>query len=108
MGQVTWTEPALDDLRAIIDFVAKDSPAYAARLGTRLVEAPRRLAQSPRSGSRVPEFDLDRIREVLSIRPYRIIYELRGEHCYIVTVVHASRDLPALFDPENLAHGRPG
>jgi plasmid stabilization system protein ParE len=100
MGQVIWTEPALGDLRAIIDFVAMDSPTYAARLGTRLVEAPRRLIRLPRSGSRVPEFDLDHIREVLSVRPYRIIYELRGEHCYVVAVVHARRDLPTLFGSE--------
>ena len=34
-----WTEPALDDLQAIVEFIARDSPAYAARLGQRLVEA---------------------------------------------------------------------
>src|SRR2546426_10999309 len=105
MGKVIWTEPALEDLRAIFDFVARDSPTYALRLGTRLVEAPRRLAKSPRSGSRVPEFDREHIREVLSVRPYRVIYELRGEHCYIVSVVHASRYLPALFDPKSFENG---
>jgi plasmid stabilization system protein ParE len=41
MGQVLWTEPALDDLREILAFIARDSPAYAARLGNRLIEAPR-------------------------------------------------------------------
>ena len=61
MAQVKWTEPALDDLHAIVDFVTRDSPAYAARLAQKIVEAPRRLATLPRSGPRVPEFDRDDI-----------------------------------------------
>jgi len=38
MGQVHWSEPALDDLRDIVSFVAKDSPAYASRLASRISE----------------------------------------------------------------------
>ena len=47
----------------------------------------------PRAGWMVPEFKVDHFREVL-MRPYRIIYELRGDACYIVAVIHGSRDLP--------------
>ena len=36
--------PRLDDLQAIVDFVTRDSAAYAARLARKIVEAPRRLA----------------------------------------------------------------
>lgn len=28
MGQIHWSEPALDDLKDIVSFVAKDSPTY--------------------------------------------------------------------------------
>ncbi len=35
MGQVHWSEPALDDLRDIVTYIAKHSPAYAARLASR-------------------------------------------------------------------------
>ena len=62
MAEVRWTEPALDDLQAIVDFISRDSPAYAARLAT-----------LPRSGTRVPEFDREDIRE-LTVRPFRIIH----------------------------------
>jgi toxin ParE1/3/4 len=82
MGKVIWTDPALNDLHDIMEFVSRDSPAYAARLGQRIVAAPRGLEQSPRSGGRVPEFDRDDIREVI-VRPYRIIYVIRGEDCYM-------------------------
>lgn len=101
MAQVTWAEPALDDLRAIVDFVGRDSAAYAARLGQRILEAPRRLASLPRSGSRVPEFDRDDIRE-LTVRPYRIIYAVRGELCLVVAVIHGSQDLPKHVDRDEI------
>src|SRR5581483_4377303 len=101
MAQITWAEPALDDLLAIIEFVGRDSRSYAARLGQKIVEAPRRLVKLPRSGSRVPEFDRDDIRELV-VRPYRIIYAIRGDDCHVVAVIHGSRDLPALLDPNQL------
>lgn len=105
MGQVIWTEPALSDLRDLMEYVAKDSPAYAARLGTRIVEAPRGLAQSPRSGGIVPEFDRDEIREIF-VRPYRLIYHLDASDCRVVAVIHASRDLNRVIDPDDLPGGR--
>ncbi len=101
MAQVRWTESALDDLRAIVDFVSRDSSAYAARLAQKIVEAPRRLVMLPHSGARVPEFNRDDIRE-LTVRPYRIVYASRGEECHVVAVIHGSRDLASLVDPDNL------
>jgi addiction module RelE/StbE family toxin len=101
MGQVHWAESALDDLSDIVDFIAKDSPAYADRLAAKLVEAPRRLAQFPRIGSMVPEFQQDSIRE-LWVRPYRIIYVVRGESCCVAAIVHGSRDLSSLLPQDDL------
>ena len=99
MGRVIWTELALDDIREILLFVAKDSPRYALRLTDRFQQIPARLSLDPRLGWRVPEFDLDHIREVL-VRPYRVIYTIRNEDCYIIAVIHGSRNLENLIDPE--------
>jgi len=63
MGQIHWTEPALDDLKDFVSFVARDSPAYAAQLASRISEAPRRLATFPRLGQIVPELKRPSIRE---------------------------------------------
>ena len=84
-----------------MEHVAKDSPAYAARLGTRIVEAPRGLARFPESGSIVPEFNRDDIREVF-VRPYRIVYTTREQDCFIAAVIHGSRDLAGVIDPDDL------
>jgi len=92
MGQVHWSEPALDDLKDIVSFVARDSPAYAVKLANRIIKAPRRLAVSPRLGSIMPELRQDIVPELWG-RPHRIIYLVRDRDCYILAVVHTSRDL---------------
>jgi len=92
MGRVIWTDPAIADLEDIMDYIARDSPRYALRVGERIYEAAGKLELGLRAGGMVPEFNVDHFREVL-MRPYRIIYEVRGQGCYIVAIIHASRDL---------------
>jgi plasmid stabilization system protein ParE len=100
MGQVIWTDPALGDVQHILRFVARDSPRYAEKLADRFREAPRRLAREPRTGWQVPEYERDDVREIL-VSPYRLIYVIRGDDCYIVTAVHGSRDLARHWRPED-------
>jgi plasmid stabilization system protein ParE len=101
MGKVIWTEPGLDDLGEVMEFLAKDAPAYAERIGMRIVEAPDVLEEWPRSGNIVPEFGVDHVREII-VWPYRVIYTVRGNDCYIVAVVHGSRDLTAIREINDL------
>ena len=100
MGQVFWTEPALYDVQQILRFVARDSPRYTEKLADRFREVPRRLAHEPRTGWQVPEYERDDIRELL-VSPYRTIYVVRGDDCYIATVVHGSRDLARSWRPDD-------
>jgi plasmid stabilization system protein ParE len=76
----------------ITAFIAKDSPAYARRFGHQLREAPKQLKLFCRLGWMVPEFERENLREIL-VGSYRIIYEVRESDCYIVAVVHGSREL---------------
>jgi toxin ParE1/3/4 len=98
MGRVVWTDPAIADLEDIMDFIARDSPQYALRVGERIYEAAGKLELGQRAGGIVPEFGVDHFREVLML-PYRIIYEIRGQGSYIVAIIHASRDLPQHIQP---------
>lgn len=83
---VAWSEPAVADLSAIHDYIARDSPRYAQRFAERLI-----AAVFPQLGRVVPEGD-GRHRE-LFVRPYRIIYRVDGKQVLIVTIVHGSRHL---------------
>src|SRR4051812_23756416 len=98
MGQVRWTEPALDDVRHILEYVARDSPRYSEKLGDRFVEAPLRLVDEPRTGWQVPEYDRDDVRELL-VATFSLIYVIRDDDCYVATVIHGSRDLPRWWRP---------
>lgn len=98
MGQIVWTEPAIADLADIVDYIARDSPRYAIQTGERIYDAVGKLSLGPRAGWIVPEFGLDHFREIL-MRPYRIIYEVRGNDCFMVAIIHGNRDLPQHITP---------
>ncbi len=98
MAKVIWTSPALKDVREIIDFIAQDSHVYAERVGTKLIQSPRRLSLLPFSGRIVPEFSDESIREII-YSSYRVIYKLYKKDCYIVAVIHASRDIIRHIEP---------
>jgi toxin ParE1/3/4 len=97
---VIWTDPALDDLRAIKDYIAADNPAAAQQFCIALYESSDRLRLFPKSGQVVPEFGIESVREIV-FRGYRIIYESTEGACYVKAVVHGSRDLQRHIDPSN-------
>ena len=89
--KVVWSEPAVADLSAIHDYIARDSPHYARRFVARLIAAVDLLESFTEMGRIVPEGD-GRHRELI-LRPYRIIYRVEGQEVFVVTVVHGSRNL---------------
>jgi plasmid stabilization system protein ParE len=90
--KLVWTEPAVDALRAIQDYIAKDNLFYAAQFVERLTRSAEQLIDFPEIGRQVPEAGLEEIREILFQR-YRIIYRLRPGLVQILTVLHSARDL---------------
>jgi len=52
---VRWTEQAVGDLRAIRQFIERDSPRYGRLVAERLFDASQRLEDFPLSGRVVPE-----------------------------------------------------
>lgn len=91
MAAVLWTEPAVVDVESIRNFIANDFPAFVDRIVDR-------LEKFPFSGHVVPEYSAESRRQVIS-GAYRVNYLLRDDVCYIVAVVHASRDFKQAVDP---------
>jgi toxin ParE1/3/4 len=102
MARIIWTTPALTDLEDLLHHIAKDSLVYAQQFGSRLVESVDRLELYPRSGRVPPEFEDERGREIRQLihGPYRILYEVRGDDCFIAAIIHASRDILRHIDPK--------
>jgi len=90
--RVEWSEPALQDLENLRDYIAKDSPVYAQQFIEKIFEAVTRLTTFPELGRLVPEADRPDVRELI-FHSYRIIYCLKNDAVFIVTVLHGSRDL---------------
>jgi plasmid stabilization system protein ParE len=90
---VHWTETAIAHLRAIRDYVARNSPGYAQALADRITRRSEKLADMPLLGAEVPEYADESIREVLE-HPYRIIYRVIPDRIEILAVIHGARQLP--------------
>jgi toxin ParE1/3/4 len=96
LAEVRWARRALEDLREIHNFIARDSPRAAESMVERVFSASERLATFPLSGRLVPEFPGSGYRELL-VGNYRVQYRVAGTVIWIVTVVHGMR-LPAMPD----------
>ena len=90
--KLIWTDPSIEDLRSIREYIARGSDYYAAHLVEQVVLSVEKLLQFPRLGRVVPEAQDDNIRELV-YQNYRIIYRIARERIEILAVVHGSRDL---------------
>jgi plasmid stabilization system protein ParE len=55
--QVVWLKAAVEDLEEISAYIAQDSPRYAGIVTEKILNAARDLADYPRMGSIVREWD---------------------------------------------------
>ena len=90
--KVFWTDTAQAHLAAIHDYIAQDSPEYAKLTVDRLTRRSQQIAGFPLSGRRVPEYEMDQIREVLE-GSYRIIYYIRPDQIDVLAVIHAAMNV---------------
>ena len=90
MAEITWSNDAILDLQRIFNSLVEGSPAYAEKLVYSVYNRVLILAQHPRLGRVVPEWEHPDFREGL-YRPYRIIYEIRDHEIIIHAVIHGRR-----------------
>jgi addiction module RelE/StbE family toxin len=96
--QLQWTAHSIADLHAIYDYIAADSPANALQMIDRLTSRENQIIEFPQSGRKVPEVDLEDVRELIEY-PYRIIYRVSSTRIDILTVMHGSqilREIPGV------------
>jgi len=98
--KVHWTDTAERHLDAIYAHIAPDSPEYAKRMVDPLTRRSQQIGDFPFSGRRVPEYDVDRIREVIE-GPHRIIYHIISDQIDVVAVIHGAMDVLRSGDPES-------
>lgn len=94
MAEVIWTEPALQELNEIAEYIALDNPAAASRLVQEVMDKIERLENFPQSGRMPPELPNSVYREVL-VTPCRIFYREDEQRVLVLYVMREERHLRA-------------
>ena len=89
--RVLWTLSAEQDRADIVDFIANDNPLAAIRMDELFSAAVGRLAEHPLLGraGQIPG-----TRELIPHERYRLVYEVRADTVWILTLVHTARLWP--------------
>jgi len=90
MARIIWTEPALQDLDGIADYISLDKPEAARKFLQRVFERIEQLRNHPESGSAPAELQGTPYRQLV-IPPVRIFYRAQSEVVYIVYVMRGER-----------------
>ena len=97
MAQIIWTEPALQELDEIADYISLDKPDAARRLVRKVFERVGRLRSHHLMGKLVHELETD-IYRWLSVPPCKIFYRTEAG---LVFIIHIIRD-KQMFHPDIL------
>ena len=94
--KIKWTIRALNDLRDVYGFIAKDSKRYAQVQVEDIQNSALNLTSFPLMGRTVPEFPHLPYREIL-VGNYRVIYRLKEEQSLVIimAVAHGKHLLKA-------------
>jgi toxin ParE1/3/4 len=90
MAQIIWTEPALNDLDAITDYIAIENPQAAAEFVQRVFAHVEQLAAHPESGSRPLELKRSRYRQIVE-PPCRVFDRFDGTKVFVLFVMRAEQ-----------------
>ncbi|TVQ00238.1 MAG: type II toxin-antitoxin system RelE/ParE family toxin [Balneolaceae bacterium] len=86
MARIIWTVPALQELDEIADYISLDNPKAAKNLVREAFKRIDHLADHPKSGKPLKEFEVSVYREIV-MPPCRIFYRLADEIVYIIHVI---------------------
>lgn len=89
--KVLWTLSAEQDRADIVELIANDNPLAAIRMDELFSAAVGRLAEHPLLGrtGQIPG-----TRELIPHESYRLVYEVRADTVWILTLVHTARLWP--------------
>lgn len=90
--EVIWTRQAIRMVNEFVDYIARDNYSAAGRWALELMEQTDKLANHPRLGRIVPEYNEETLRELI-VGNYRLPYRIKEDGIYIEAVWHV-RQIP--------------
>jgi plasmid stabilization system protein ParE len=89
---VIWQPEAVADIEIIVGSRAVWSEDSALRLADAIIARADQIADFPRSGRMIPEFQMEHLREVLE-QGFRILYEVFPDRIEVFGVVSSRQDV---------------
>lgn len=86
--RILWTRGAQADLLEVFGYIAEEDIKAAARLRDKIKRAVITLADHPKIGRTIPEFNNPILRELI-VPPYRILYLIKETEVHILGLVHS-------------------
>ncbi|MCP5206282.1 MAG: type II toxin-antitoxin system RelE/ParE family toxin [Hahellaceae bacterium] len=86
MAQIKWSEPAVEDLNEVAEYIVLDKPGAAKNLVQEVFKLVRRLKDFPESGKVHGELEDSRYREVI-VGPCRVFYRVEGDIVFVLFVL---------------------
>ena len=90
MVKIVWSKNALNDLKAINDFISLGSKKFAKITINKIINKSSILSKFPNSGRVIPEKNNKIFRELV-IGNYRLMYEVKDIAINILAVHHSAR-----------------
>lgn len=92
-GKLVWSPESVEDLEAIVAYIARDSAQYAKSVASKIVSTVESIPEQPNMGRAVPELGDPRVRERF-VHRYRLIYRMEETRILVVALIHGSRNFP--------------
>lgn len=92
MAEIVWTEPALNELNEIAEYIAVSNEFAAKKLVKTIFNKIERLEGHPGSGKVPTEIAALNYRELV-VKPCRIFYRVDGQKVFILHVMRQEQDL---------------
>lgn len=93
--KIKWSNVAENDLRKIIEFIARDNISNARKVFLKIKEKTADLDQLPDSGRIVPELldcGITLYRELI-VSPWRIVYRSTDDVVYVLSVIDSRQNV---------------
>ncbi len=93
--RVEWTQTAVSDLAAIVDYISGESIENALAVFKKVEATAEKLTSMPLRGRIVPElaaFGIQTYRQLIH-SPWRIIYRVSGQKVTVMAVLDSRRNL---------------
>ena len=93
MAQIVWTEPALNELDEIAEFIALDKFDAAQKLVQSVFSRIEQLKNQPKSGRVPPELPKESIYREVIVGPCRVFYRTEKSKIIVICVMRSERML---------------